>query len=56
MTALVIVLLLVVALAGLGFLVKVLWWVAIAVLVVWILGFVFRSADAAGSRSQWYRW
>ncbi|MFD6357084.1 hypothetical protein [Nocardia tengchongensis] len=56
MTALLLVLLLVVVLAGLGFLVKVVWWVAIAVLAIWILGFVFRSADAAGSRSRWYRW
>ncbi|MFE2994739.1 hypothetical protein ACFXG4_06975 [Nocardia sp. NPDC059246] len=42
--------------AGLGFLVKVLWWIAIAVLVGWGLGFVFRTADSSGGRGRWYRW
>ncbi|MEV6099821.1 hypothetical protein [Nocardia sp. NPDC051981] len=50
------VLLLVLLLAGLGFLVKALWWLAIVVLVIWIFGFVFPTADSAGSRGRWYRW
>ncbi|AYF79017.1 hydrophobic protein [Nocardia yunnanensis] len=56
MAVLLLVLLLAIVFAGLGFLVKVLWWVALAVLVIWLLGFVFRSADAAGGRGRWYRW
>ncbi|MFJ4653295.1 hypothetical protein ACIP5Y_18695 [Nocardia sp. NPDC088792] len=56
MAVLLLVLLLALVFAGLGFLVKVLWWVAIAVLVIWLLGFAFRSADSAGTRSRWYRW
>ncbi|MDY0810862.1 hydrophobic protein [Kitasatospora purpeofusca] len=52
MVALVVVLLLALVLAGAGFAVHVLWWVALAVLVVWILGFVMRGT--AGGR--WYRW
>jgi hypothetical protein len=37
--------------------VKVLWWVALAVFVVWLLGFLFRGAHAGGGgRSRWYRW
>ncbi|MHC5258872.1 hydrophobic protein [Streptomyces fractus] len=50
------VLLLALLLFGAGFAVKLLWWVAIAVLVVWLLGFVMRSTSASGSRSRWYRW
>ncbi|MYW48604.1 hydrophobic protein, partial [Streptomyces sp. SID161] len=26
------------------------------VLVVWLLGFVVRSADSGGRRGRWYRW
>lgn len=55
MIALIAVLLLAVILFGIGFAVKVLWWVALAVLVVWLLGFVFRSAEGGGRR-RWYRW
>lgn len=53
--ALLLVLLLAVVLFGIGFAVKVLWWVAAAVLVIWLLGFVFRAAEG-GSRRRWYRW
>ncbi|WP_433567429.1 hypothetical protein ACQP1O_20865 [Nocardia sp. CA-151230] len=56
MAVLLLVLLLAVVLAGLGFLVKALWWVAVVVLVIWIFGFVFPTADSAGSRGRWYRW
>lgn len=50
MTAL-LVLLLILALFGGGFALKVLWYVALALLVVWILGFVAR-----GPEGRWYRW
>ena len=46
------ILLLAIILAGLGFAVHLLWWIAIIVAVVWLLGFVFRG----GSRRRWYRW
>ncbi|KUL37317.1 hydrophobic protein [Streptomyces sp. NRRL F-4489] len=55
MGPLLLVLLLALILFGAGFAVKVLWWVALAVLVLWLLGFVFRAADGAGRR-RWYRW
>ncbi|MCK7624955.1 hydrophobic protein [Streptomyces sp. RS10V-4] len=55
MGPLLLVLLLALILFGAGFALKVLWWVALAVLVVWLLGFVFRAADGAGRR-RWYRW
>ncbi|MCX4744214.1 hydrophobic protein [Kitasatospora sp. NBC_01287] len=56
MAALLIVLLLALLLFGLGFALKILWWVAVIVLVVWLIGFIARTTDAGGSRSRWYRW
>jgi hypothetical protein len=56
MVPLIIVLLLALVLFGVGFAVKILWWVAVVVLVVWLLGFVVRSSDSGGSRGRWYRW
>ncbi|MET9441092.1 hydrophobic protein [Streptomyces sp. NPDC006610] len=56
MIPLLLVLLLAVILFGAGFAVKILWWIALAVLVLWLLGFVARSTSAGGGRSRWYRW
>ncbi|KOG85140.1 hydrophobic protein [Streptomyces sp. NPDC050617] len=56
MVPVLLVLLLALILFGAGFAIKVLWWVAVAVLVIWLLGFLFRSTAAGGSRSRWYRW
>ena len=44
-------LLLALILGGVGFAIHVLWWIAIAVFVLFLLGFLLR----AGERS-WYRW
>ncbi|MFG2819621.1 hydrophobic protein [Kitasatospora sp. NPDC048365] len=52
MVALLLVLLLVLLLFGAGFAVHVLWWIALAVLVLWVLGFFAKG----GSGSRWYRW
>jgi len=49
------VLLLALLLGGLGFAVHVLWWIALIVLVVWLLGFLIRVGEGGG-RSRWYRW
>jgi glycine/D-amino acid oxidase-like deaminating enzyme len=44
-------------LGGLGFVLHVLWWIALVVLVLWLLGFLFRSAESSGrGRRRWYRW
>jgi hypothetical protein len=51
MLALIAVLLLAALLFGVGFAFKFLWIIAAIVLVVWLIGFIARSADAA-----WYRW
>jgi hypothetical protein len=50
------VLLLALILGGLGFAVHVLWWIALIVLVLWLLGFFFTGAAAGGARRRWYRW
>jgi hypothetical protein len=51
------VLLIALILGGLGLVLHVLWWVALVVLVLWLLGFLFRSAETAGrGRRGWYRW
>jgi hypothetical protein len=47
------VLLLAVLLGAFGFALHVLWWIAVIVLVVWLLGFIVRGAEGAG---RWYRW
>ncbi|GAA0930386.1 hydrophobic protein [Streptomyces thermoalcalitolerans] len=55
MVPLLLVLLLALILFGAGFALKALWWIAIIVFVVWLLGFVVRAGDG-GRRSRWYRW
>ncbi|WP_328911732.1 MULTISPECIES: hydrophobic protein [unclassified Streptomyces] len=56
MGPLLLVLLLALILFGVGFAVKVLWWVAVVVLIVWLLGFVARGTHSSGRRGRWYRW
>lgn len=51
------VLLLALILFGVGFAVHVLWWIALILLALWLLGFLFRAAESAGRpRRRWYRW
>jgi hypothetical protein len=56
MPVLLAVLLVILLLGGFGFAVHVLWWIAVIALVVWLVGFIARSTDSAGTRSRWYRW
>ncbi|GAA3293148.1 hypothetical protein GCM10020295_14240 [Streptomyces cinereospinus] len=56
MVPILLVLLLVLVLFGAGFAVEVLWWIAVAVLVLWLLGFLLRGTTAGGTRGRWYRW
>ena len=54
MVAAIIALILILAiLGGLGFAVHVLWYVLIAALVLWLVGFFVR---AAGGRGRWFYW
>ncbi|WP_084725619.1 hydrophobic protein [Streptacidiphilus melanogenes] len=57
MVVVILVLLLALILGGAGFAVHVLWWVALAVLALWLLGFLFRAGEGVGGgRRRWYRW
>ena len=50
-------LLVILILFGLGFTLHVLWWIAIAALVLWLLGFVRRIGESAGRpRRRRYFW
>lgn len=53
---LILVLLLALILFGAGFALKALWWIAVIVLVLWLLGFVIRPAASGGRKGRWYRW
>ncbi|MDX3849258.1 hydrophobic protein [Streptomyces sp. AK02-01A] len=56
MVPLILVLLLALILFGAGFALKALWWIAIIVLVVWLVGFLVRPTSGGGKRGRWYRW
>ncbi|WP_405775497.1 hydrophobic protein [Streptomyces sp. NBC_00859] len=57
MLPIILVLLVALILFGAGFALKALWWIAVIVLVVWLLGFVIRPAARGGAkRGRWYRW
>jgi hypothetical protein len=57
MMVILLVLLLAIILAGLGFAIHLLWWIALIVLAIWLVGFLFRAAETTGSRRRrWYRW
>ena len=55
MALILLVLLLALLLGGLGFILHVLWWIALVVIVLWLVGFLVRAGEGA-SRSRWYRW
>jgi hypothetical protein len=54
MAVILIALLVVLILGGLGFALHVLWWLALIALVLWLLGFAFRTGGT--TRRSWYRW
>jgi hypothetical protein len=58
MAIILIALLIVLILGGLGFLVHVLWWLALAALVIWLVGFLLRAGErtAGRRRRHWYYW
>lgn len=60
MAVVLIALLIVLILGGLGFAIHVLWWLAIAALIIWALGFLVRTGESAAAgprrRRRWYYW
>lgn len=53
MAIILLVLLLALILFGLGFALHVLWWIALVLIVLWLLGFVLRGPER---HRRWYRW
>jgi membrane protein YdbS with pleckstrin-like domain len=56
MVVILVALLIVLLLGGLGFAIHVLWWIALAALILWLLGFIVRAGESASGRGRWYRW
>jgi hypothetical protein len=58
MAVILVALLVVLILFGLGFAIHVLWWLAIAALVIFVLGFFLRVGEtiARPRRRRWYNW
>jgi len=57
MVALIVLLLLVAVLGGVGFAAHVLWWVLLAAVALWLVGFLVGGMDAGMGRRRWYgRW
>jgi predicted membrane metal-binding protein len=58
MAVILVALLVVLILFGFGFANHVLWWVALAALVIWALGFFLRVGEtiARPRRRRWYNW
>ncbi len=56
MVALLVLLLILLVLGGLGFAVHVLWFVLIAAVILWVLGFIIGGVDTTTRRRHWYRW
>jgi hypothetical protein len=58
MAVILVALLVVLILFGLGFAIHVLWWLALAALVIWALGFFPRVGEtiARPRRRRWYNW
>lgn len=52
MTALLVLLLILLLFGGAGFAVHALWYVLVAALIIWAVGFFARSAEG----TRWYRW
>ena len=52
-TALLILLLILLIFGGGGFVFNMLWYVLVAALILWAIGFLARSAEGGG---RWYRW
>ena len=58
MAVILVALLVVLILFGLGFALHVLWWLALAALVIWLFGFFLRVGEtiARPRRRRWYNW
>jgi hypothetical protein len=55
MVALVVLMLILAVFGGLGFAAHVLWFVLIAALLLWVIGFFVGGVEAGVGRRRWYR-
>jgi hypothetical protein len=56
MVALVVLLLILAIFGGLGFAAHVLWFVLIAAVILWLIGFMIGGVESGVGRRRWYRW
>lgn len=56
MAVVLVALLIIILLGAFGFTLHVLWWIAIAALMLWLLGFVLRVGETRPRRRRWYYW
>jgi hypothetical protein len=56
MIALIVLLLILAIFGGLGFAAHVLWFVLIAAVILWLLGFLIGGVESGIGRRRWYRW
>jgi hypothetical protein len=56
MVALIVLLLILAIFGGLGFAAHVLWFVLIAAVILWLLGFLLGGVESGVGRRRWYRW
>jgi len=56
MVALVVLLLILAIFGGLGFAAHILWFILIAAVILWLVGFLIGGVDAGVGRRRWYRW
>ena len=56
MALILLLLLLVLLFGGLGFAAHFLWFIAVVLLVIWLVGFVFGRGARTGGGRGWYRW
>jgi hypothetical protein len=56
MVALIVLLLILAIFGGLGFAAHVLWFVLIAAVILWLIGFLVGGVESGLGRRRWYRW
>jgi hypothetical protein len=54
--ALIVLLLILAIFGGLGFAAHVLWFVLIAAVILWLIGFLIGGVGSGMGRRRWYRW
>jgi len=56
LVALIVLLLILAIFGGLGFAAHVLWFVLIAAIILWLIGFMIGGVESGMGRRRWYRW